>query len=230
MQIDMGRRRGFLAATLAALLVLVSGVAEPPPPSPPPSPPAYVVTGVNVEGYTVETFRQAQVDALLDVLSNRMAVAPGTLGVVGFGMGTPPASAVAMQVQVTTTQVQAPTVSSVLSAFLGTSATAVAAFRAGGLSSTTGVGVVTEPITTNTAAPSLYAHSVAMSPTSDTVKYALIGVFGALAVSLVACVIIASCTPIGRRSGGRPKLDRLEAVGARAPMRRGSGWHTSTSC
>lgn len=226
----MGRRHSVWVATLAALVCFVSGVAEPPPPSPAPSPPAYVVTGINVEGYTVETFRQPQIDALLDVLGNRLAVSPGTFGVVGFGMGVPPTSAVAMQVQAATTQAQAPTVSSVLAAFLGTSATAVAAFRAGGLSSTTGVGVVTEPNTTNAAAPSLYAHSVAMSPTSDTVKYALIGVFGALAISLIACVIVASCAPLGRRAGGRAKLDMLEAVGARAPMRRGGGWRSSASC
>lgn len=181
------------------------------------SPPAFVVTTFTLAGYTTATFRQAQVDALLDALANRLGKSASSLVITGFTPGVPSASAVSMQAQLTTTQTALATDTSVLTAFLGNSATATEAFKSAGLSSVTGVTVTSAPTSSASALPALFSRTVAETPISSSTTFALIGVFASLGVALMGCVIMAACMSAKQASGGRAKL---AAVGARFARRK----------
>ena len=176
------------------------------------SQPAYVDTTFTVAGYTTATFKQAQVDALLDVLANRLGTSASSLVVTGFTPGVPSASAVSVQVQLATTQTAQATDTSVLAAFLGNSATATEAFKSAGLSSVTGVTVTSAPTSSSSALPVLFSRTAADAPISSSVTFALIGVFASLGVALLGCVIVAAVMSAKHGPGTRAKL---AAVGAR---------------
>jgi hypothetical protein len=176
------------------------------------SQPAYVDTTFTVAGYTTATFKQAQVDALLDVLANRLGTSASSLVVTGFTPGVPSASAVSVQVQLATTQTAQATDMSVLAAFLGNSATATEAFKSAGLSSVTGVTVTSAPTSSSSALPVLFSRTAADAPISSSVTFALIGVFASLGVALLGCVIVAAVMSAKHGPGTRAKL---AAVGAR---------------
>jgi|694.fasta_scaffold01725_33 hypothetical protein len=174
--------------------------------------PAYLATTFTVAGYTTSTFKQAQVDALLGVIANRLGTTPSSLVITGFTPGVPAASSVSMQVQLATTQAALATDTSVMAAFLGNSATATEAFKSAGLDAVTGVTVTSPPTSSSSALPALFSRTVAEAAISSSSMFALIGIFSSLGVALLACAFVAACMSVKHASAGRAKL---AAVGAR---------------
>jgi hypothetical protein len=183
------------------------------------SPPMYIDTTFTVAGYTTATFKQAQVDALLDVLANRLATTASSLVITGFTPGVPPSSSVSMQVQLATTQTALPTDTAVLAAFLGNSATATLAFKDAGLGAVTGVAITSPPTSSSSALPALFSRTVAETAINSSATFALIGIFSSLGVALLGCVILAACVTSKQTSSGRAKLAAVGARFARKKMK-----------
>lgn len=178
------------------------------------SPPAYVDTTVTIAGYTTATFQQAQVNMLLDVLANRLGTSATSMVVTGFSPGSPAASSVSLQVQLTTTQTASGQDMSVLAAFLGNAPTAVAAFKAGGLGAATGVAVTAAPAIGGSALPALFSRTVAAPTINNATTFALIGVFGSLGLALVGCMCVAACSSAMQRRAN------MSVMGARFARKR----------
>jgi hypothetical protein len=215
--------RAALAAVAVLLLSVVSGVdastERRPLAGAVVSPASYVVTTFTLQGYTGETFTQPQVDALLDTLSNRLAVSASSLSITGFSPG-PIAPSLSLQVQTATTETEQATVTSVLDAFLGSTETATDAFKAASLSATTGVVLTAAPHASSTQLHALFARSVPPPAVNSSVRFAMIGVFASVGVAFVALSIMACCMAGRRASSARPQV---VAVGAR-----GRAWRSGS--